>query len=142
MRTLPAWSWSGVWANGALLGVLLTAACSRGGAAATPTAAVPTRSPASEATQAPPSPTPTPAGVEYTVKEGDTLSRIAAQNGSSVDAIVKANGLGDPDKIQVGQKLIIPGGSASAAPGPTSSSASGSGSAAGATPVPNRPPPP
>jgi LysM repeat protein len=54
----------------------------------------------------------------YTVQPGDTLGRIAAQYGTTVDAIVQANNLGDPNLIAVGQQLIIPvpGGSGGGAP--------------------------
>ncbi|HEY7269594.1 MAG TPA: LysM peptidoglycan-binding domain-containing protein [Dehalococcoidia bacterium] len=44
----------------------------------------------------------------YTVQPGDTLGRIAAQFGTSVDAIVQANNMSDPNLIAVGQQLIIP----------------------------------
>lgn len=45
---------------------------------------------------------------EYTVKAGDFLSVIAANHGVTVEAIVAANGLENPDQISVGQVLIIP----------------------------------
>ncbi|MCB9796231.1 MAG: LysM peptidoglycan-binding domain-containing protein [Alphaproteobacteria bacterium] len=48
----------------------------------------------------------------YTVRSGDSLSRIAAQHGTTVDAIVQANGLANPNQIAVGQELIIPAGQA------------------------------
>ena len=44
----------------------------------------------------------------YTVKRGDTLSGIAARYSTSVSALVLANGLANPNKIKVGQKLTIP----------------------------------
>jgi nucleoid-associated protein YgaU len=47
-------------------------------------------------------------GYEHVVKTGETLSVIAVAYGSTVDAIVKANGLANPDAIRVGQKLFIP----------------------------------
>lgn len=43
----------------------------------------------------------------YTVKSGDSLSRIATQFGTKVDAIKAANGL-TTDRIKVGDKLKIP----------------------------------
>lgn len=50
----------------------------------------------------------------YTVRSGDTLSGIAAEHGVTVDAIVSANGIADPNRIYVGQRLTIPvGGTAS-----------------------------
>lgn len=54
------------------------------------------------------------AGVEYTVVSGDSLSRIAKKNGVTVAALKAANGL-KSDSIRVGQKLTIPGASASGA---------------------------
>ncbi len=50
----------------------------------------------------------------YTVKAGDSLSVIAYRNGIKTAALRAANGL-KGDKILVGQKLKIPGGSKSAA---------------------------
>ncbi len=59
-----------------------------------------------------PSPTPkataTPSTTIYIVKDGDTLLDIADKYGVSVDALLKANGLSDPDKLSVGDKLTIP----------------------------------
>ncbi len=43
-----------------------------------------------------------------TVASGDTLARIARRYDSTVEAIVKANSLSDPDRIYPGQKLKIP----------------------------------
>lgn len=43
----------------------------------------------------------------YTVKKGDTLSKIAKKNGVTIDAIRKANNL-KSDNIKVGQRLKIP----------------------------------
>ena len=47
----------------------------------------------------------------YTVQPGDTLFRIAARFGTTVDALAAANGLADPSNIKVGQTLTVPGGS-------------------------------
>jgi LysM repeat protein len=49
-------------------------------------------------------------GITYTITKGDTLSSIASRHGSSVKAIINANKIVDPTKIQVGQTLFIPGG--------------------------------
>ena len=43
-----------------------------------------------------------------TVEEGDTLSQLADQFSSSVEAIMEANNLTNPDMINVGQELIMP----------------------------------
>ncbi|MER6249394.1 peptidoglycan-binding protein [Streptomyces griseorubiginosus] len=47
-------------------------------------------------------------GSVYTVKQGDTLSAIAAKYGTTVDRLVALNGLKDPDDLAVGQKLRLP----------------------------------
>ena len=49
----------------------------------------------------------------HTVKRGENLTRIAARYGTAVSAIVKANGLSNPSRIYVGQRLRIPGKSSS-----------------------------
>jgi murein DD-endopeptidase MepM/ murein hydrolase activator NlpD len=51
---------------------------------------------------------PTPEPPAYVVQSGDTLFRIAQRFGTTVEAIVAANGITNPSLIQVGQKLIIP----------------------------------
>ncbi|MBN1401453.1 MAG: LysM peptidoglycan-binding domain-containing protein [Anaerolineae bacterium] len=55
---------------------------------------------------------PTATPETYVVQAGDTLGRIAAQYGVTVEAMSEANGIEDPNKIEVGQVLTIP------APGP------------------------
>jgi LysM repeat protein len=59
----------------------------------------------------------------HQVKKSETLSAIASQYKVSVAEIVKANRLSNPDRIYLGQKLIIPKKGASSAG--TSSSSSG-----------------
>jgi len=56
-----------------------------------------------------PTPTPVPAGFPYVVRWGDTLWGIALRFGTTVEAIVRANNIADPDYILAGQTLIIPG---------------------------------
>jgi LysM repeat protein len=51
----------------------------------------------------------------YTVKSGDTLTKIAKAHGTTVKAIEAANGL-STTKIKVGQKLKIPSKAEAAAP--------------------------
>ena len=70
--------------------------------------------------------TATPAAVDRThvVVVGDTLSGIAEQYGSSVEAIMEANGITDPSVIFVGQELTIPG--ATADPGTAATPEAGS----------------
>lgn len=54
--------------------------------------------------------------VRYTVQPGDTLTRIAARFGTTVGAIVEANGLTNPNLIYVGQVLVIPAGVSASSP--------------------------
>ncbi|MDH3259948.1 MAG: M23 family metallopeptidase [Acidimicrobiia bacterium] len=49
------------------------------------------------------------ASSSYAVKNGDTLSAIANEFDTSVTAIVEANGISNPNRIYVGQELVIPG---------------------------------
>ena len=52
-----------------------------------------------------------PAGSTYKIKPGDNLTKIAKANGTTVDAIMKANPqIKDPNKIQAGASLTLPGG--------------------------------
>jgi nucleoid-associated protein YgaU len=48
---------------------------------------------------------------DYTVQPGDNLSKISKHfygDATKYPAIAKANNLDDPDKIKVGQRLVIP----------------------------------
>jgi len=88
--------------------------------ASTPVPAAPTSTPAPAPTQ----PAPPSGGTVHTVVRGDTLYSIARRYGVSLQAIVTANGIVNPNLISVGQRLTIPGGSAPAptpAPAPPSS---------------------
>jgi LysM repeat protein len=91
------------------------------GAVATPTPGGPAVTPATppvlvevtpvdSPTPAPPSPTPGPAGapVTYKIQPGDSLSSIAQKFGVTVDDIVKANNIENPNEIYAGQEIIIP----------------------------------
>lgn len=49
-----------------------------------------------------------PKHLEYTVKPGDTLSKLAQRYNTSVDMLVQLNDIEDPEVIDVGQKLHIP----------------------------------
>ena len=47
----------------------------------------------------------------YTIKAGDNLSKISKLfygNANKYEQIAKANGMANPDKIQVGQKINLP----------------------------------
>lgn len=49
-----------------------------------------------------------PTSGTYTVKKGDTLTSIAAAHRATVDALVKLNGLKNPNTLSIGQKLKVP----------------------------------
>jgi LysM repeat protein len=66
--------------------------------------------------------TPPGGSCTHVVQLGDTLSGIAWQYGTTVQALMSANGISNPDYIYVGQVLMIPG--------------------CGQPPVPPPPPPP
>lgn len=66
----------------------------------------------------PPRPGPGTGGV-YIVQPGDTLARIAARFGTTVSALVALNGLSNPDRIWVGQRLRVSGSAAAPAPAPS-----------------------
>lgn len=53
--------------------------------------------------------TPTGSGTTYTIQWGDTLYSIALRFGTTVDALVAANGLPNAWQIYAGQQLSIPG---------------------------------
>jgi LysM repeat protein len=86
--------------------------------AAGTTAASQTLAPAPTAT---PEPTtaPLPQQTIHTVQAGETLSQIAKRYGVSVEALVSTNGLGSPDMIRAGMKLVIPSKDGTTATGPT-----------------------
>lgn len=69
------------------------------------------------------------AGGSHTVVSGDSLSRIAQQNNTTVAKLIELNPQykANPNLIKPGQSITLPGGSAAAAPAP---------SAPGATPAP------
>lgn len=70
--------------------------------------ASPSASAAPTATSAP-TVRPGSSGLTYTVKEGDTLSKIAAAHGVTIEQIMSANpSMKDPNKIAVGDQLVIP----------------------------------
>jgi LysM repeat protein len=77
--------------------------------------AVPTTAPTPLPTTIPtpqptPAPTPTqaPAQQTYVVAAGDTLSSIAARFGVTVQALMAANDIADPNALSIGQVLVIP----------------------------------
>ena len=48
-----------------------------------------------------------PASVYYTVKRGDTLSAIASKYGTTYQQLAKINGIANPNRIYVGQKIMV-----------------------------------
>lgn len=46
--------------------------------------------------------------VKYTVKKGDTLSRIAREHGTTVSELAALNNIKNVDIIRVGQVLTLP----------------------------------
>jgi len=57
-----------------------------------------------------PTPVPEPTPVTYVVQSGDTMSRIAGRFGISLQALIDANSdtIPDPNKLRVGDVLVIP----------------------------------
>ena len=51
-------------------------------------------------------------GGSYTVKSGDTFAKIARSRGISLGSLLKANNIANPDRIVLGQKIVIPGAAA------------------------------
>lgn len=56
----------------------------------------------------PPQHSPKPKDKKYTVMEGDTLWKIAYKTGTTLDHLVVANNLSNPNLIYPGQIIIIP----------------------------------
>lgn len=75
-----------------------------------PTAVATVKASVSAATPSPRAPTPTPRSTPriYVVQKGDSLSTIAARYGVTVQALMAANGLANPNLVNVGQVLVIP----------------------------------
>ena len=49
-----------------------------------------------------------PAASTYILQPGDNLTHIARDNGTTVEAILAANGISNPNRIYSGQTLVIP----------------------------------
>lgn len=76
-------------------------------------------------TGAPPSAPPSGGGTRtYIVQAGDTLFSIARRNNTTVDTLVRLNGLSNANVLYVGQVLLLPGGQPQpATPQPTATPA-------------------
>lgn len=88
-----------------LVVIVVATGCGRGDDGEQPDAGP---SPRATAASAGPSPSPSPQRETYTVKSGDTLSQIAQRFDTTIEAIVEANDLDDPDKLGIGDELVIP----------------------------------
>lgn len=81
-----------------------------------PTVAVqPTAAPAAQqppASESGDTTAPVVDGETYIVQDGDTVSGIAETFGVTTDELLAANGLDNPDELQIGDELIIPAPSA------------------------------
>ena len=57
-----------------------------------------------------PTPEPEPTAQTYVIKEGDTLSKVAREFGLTLDQLLAANTetIADPDRIAIGDEIIIP----------------------------------
>jgi LysM repeat protein/beta-lactamase class A len=65
---------------------------------------------------------------EYVVQSGDTLGGIARAMGVTLKALMDANGLTDPDRLSIGQKLSVPAGASAASASTTTASTASTGS--------------
>ena len=121
-------------------GVCVVAMLAVGGCTREKPMATPTATPQEEIELVSPSPTPLPVSTpslpeatHYTVQAGDTVWAIADRFGVTPDALVEANALLEPDRLQLGQELLIPTGDerASEEPAPAESSSADTGTAEG-----------
>ncbi|GAA3648768.1 hypothetical protein GCM10022202_05450 [Microbacterium marinilacus] len=87
-----------------------------GSAPAAQPAATGSSAPASSESAPTSKPVPAAGGESYTVQAGDTVWGIAQKNGTTVDAVIQANGLGSAATIFPGQKLKLSGSTSAAAP--------------------------
>jgi len=77
------------------------------GPAAAPTAPA-ARIEQAVAASAPPVRASLPSGEIYTVMKGDNPAGIAKKFGVAYDELLKVNGIDDPRRLQIGQRLLIP----------------------------------
>ncbi|HET9614871.1 MAG TPA: LysM peptidoglycan-binding domain-containing protein, partial [Candidatus Limnocylindrales bacterium] len=95
-----------------------------GGSGGTPPAASATPRASAVASTGPTIP-PAPTPIVYTIKKGDTLSKIAAKNGLTIEELLAANpDIKNPNKVGEGQQIIIPAPSTAPADGGASAGSS------------------
>jgi len=85
-----------VFAVGACLLMLVGAGCAGSHRQSVEPRTVPTR-------------TDRPEGIYHVVQAGQTLWRIAVGYGVALEQLVEANGIADPSRVAVGQRLFVPG---------------------------------
>lgn len=93
-----------------LVGLLMVGGCTRDKPSPTPTPTTPVEMvPATPSPTAPPVITPAVPEVRYhTVQTGETVWDIATQYEVTLEALVAANELADPNRLEPGQRLVIP----------------------------------
>lgn len=104
-----------LWLTGmSLAGLVMIGGCTRDKPLPTPT---PTLSgeevlptPSASATPPPEIAPVAPEATYHTVQAGDTAWGIAEQYGVTLDALIAANELSDPNRLQPGDRLVIPDG--------------------------------
>lgn len=96
---------------------------------------IPQKNPSATPSAGTPAATPTAPPQRYVVQPGDTLAAIAARFGVSAAEIARVNRLADPDRLTVGEALVVP---SPAARQPTASAAASQPTAA-PTPTPAPP---
>jgi LysM repeat protein len=68
---------------------------------------------------------PSPGTGRYTVQPGDTLASIARRFGTTVATLVTLNNIANPERIYVGQSLVLPSGSEQTLPAEEGQGAAG-----------------
>jgi LysM repeat protein len=87
--------------------------------------AIPGTSGGTGQTSAPKPPTTAPSTGTYIVQQGDTLGKIAARYGTTVANLMRLNGISNPDRIWVGQRLKVSGSGSGSSGGSTKPPAAG-----------------
>ena len=109
--------------------------------AAKPAPKAPAAKPAPAAKKAPATLPEKPGYVVYVVQDGDILGRVARKHGTTVKAIMDANGISDDRKVRAGKAIYVPSGAAPA-PVPSAAAPAPVPSAAAVPPVPEPVPEP